>query len=118
MAWVAGWAYISPSIAGATTTGAAVARQVAVRESAARPLAIAPSQWAVAGATTMASTVSAITMWPIRPSAWRARTSPSTGWPDSAARVSGATNRVAVGVTTTTTSAPSARSSRTSSTLL
>ena len=47
--------HISPSIAGATTTGAAVARQVAVTTSSARPLAIAPSQCAVAGATTIAS---------------------------------------------------------------
>ena len=46
---VAGWAYISPSIAGATTTGAAVARQAAVTASPARPVAIAASQWAVAG---------------------------------------------------------------------
>ena len=46
---------MSPSIAGATTTGADVARQVAVTTSPARPLAIAPSQCAVAGATTIAS---------------------------------------------------------------
>ena len=42
---------MSPSMAGATITGAAVARQVAVMTSPARPLAIAASQWAVAGAT-------------------------------------------------------------------
>ena len=46
----------------------AVARQVAVTTSPARPLAIAPSQCAVAGATTIASAVSATTMCPIRPS--------------------------------------------------
>ena len=63
---VAGWPYISPSIAGATTTGAAVARHVAVTASPARPVAMAASQWAVAGATTIASALSAITMWPIR----------------------------------------------------
>jgi hypothetical protein len=65
-------------MAGATTTGADVARAVAVTVSAARPLAIAPSQWAVAGATTSASAVSAATMWPIRPSGSSASTSDST----------------------------------------
>ncbi len=44
---------MSPSIAGATTTGALVARQVAVTTSPARPLAIAASKFAVAGATTI-----------------------------------------------------------------
>ena len=48
-------------------------------------------------------------MWPIRPSGSRSRTSVSTGWRDSAANVSGPTNRVADGVSRTTTSAPSAR---------
>ena len=72
MARVAGWAYISPSIAGATTTGAEVARQAAVIGSPARPPAIAPSHWAVAGATTIASALSATTMWPIRPSGQQA----------------------------------------------
>ena len=71
MARVAGWAYMSPSIAGATTTGAEVARQVAVTTSPARPAAIAPSQCAVAGATRIASAESAATMWPIRPSGRR-----------------------------------------------
>ena len=77
-----------------------------------------PSQWAVAGATTIASAVSATTMWPIRPSGSRARTSVSTGWRVSAANVSGPTNRVADGVSMTTTSAPSARRRRSSSTAL
>jgi hypothetical protein len=42
--WVAGCAYMSPSMAGPTMTGAPVARQVAVMMSSARPLAVAPSQ--------------------------------------------------------------------------
>ena len=58
--------------------------------SAARPVAIAASQWAVAGATTIASAESATTMWPIRSSGRSARTSVSTGWRLSAANVSGA----------------------------
>ena len=115
---VAGCVHMSPSIAGATTTGAEDARHVAVTTSPARPLAIAPSQCAVAGATTMASAVSATTMWPIRPSGRRASRSVSTGWRDSAANVSGPTNRAADGVSITAVSAPSARRARTSSTAL
>ena len=107
---------MSPSIAGATTTGADVARQAAVTVSLAIPLAIAPSQRAVAGATTIASAVSATTMCPIRWSGSRPRTSVSTAWRDSASNVRGATNAVAAGVSMTTTSAPSARRRRTSST--
>ena len=49
-----------------------------------------PSQWAVAGATTIASALSAMTMWPIRPSGRRPPTSVSTGWRVRAANVSGA----------------------------
>ena len=109
---------MSPSIAGATTTGAEVARAVAVTTSPASPPAIAPSQCAVAGATTIASAVSATTMWPIRPSGSRSSSSVSTGWRESAANESGPTKRVAAGVSITATSAPSARSRRSSSTAL
>ena len=109
---------MSPSIAGANTTGAAVARQVAVTASFAMPFAIAPSQRAVAGATTIASAVSATTMCPIRWSGSRPRTSVSTACRERAPNVSGPTNVAADGVSITTTSAPSARSSRTSSTAL
>jgi hypothetical protein len=85
---------------------------------AGRPLAIAASQCAVAGATTSASAESAITMWPMRPSGRRSSTSISTGWRDRAANDSGPTNRVATGESSTTTSAPSAVRSRSSSTAL
>src|SRR5262245_14933642 len=61
-----GSAYTSPSIAGATTTGAAEARQVAVTTSSARPLAIAAIHRAVAGATRIKSAESAATMCEIR----------------------------------------------------
>ena len=115
---VAGWVHMSPSIAGATTTGAEVARQVAVTTSPASPLAIAPSQCAVAGATTMASAASPIRMWPIRPSGRRSSSSVSTGWRESAANDRAPTKRVAVGVSMTATSAPSARRRRSSSTAL
>ena len=109
---------MSPSMAGATTTGAADASTVAVTTSPASPLAIAPRKCAVAGATTMASALSATTMCPIRPSGSSSRMSVSTGWRDRAAKVSGPTNRVAAGLSITATSAPSARRSRSSSTAL
>ena len=115
---VAGCVHISPSIAGATTTGALVARTVAVTASPDSPLAMAASQCAVAGATTIPSTVSATTMWPIRPSGSSASTSVSTAWRDRDANVRGPTNAVAAGVSIATTSAPSARSRRRSSTAL
>ena len=109
---VAGCDHMSPSIAGATTTGAPVARAVAVTTSPDSPAAIAPSQCAVAGATTRASAVSATTMCPIRPSGSSASTSVSTAWRDSASNDSGPMNAAAEGVSIATTSAPSARSSR------
>jgi len=109
---------MSPSIAGATTTGALVARQAAVTTSPASPLAIAPSQCAVAGATTIASAESPTTMCPMRPSGRRSSSSDSTGWRERAANVSGPTNFVADGESSTTTSAPSAVSRRSSSTAL
>ena len=115
---MAGWAYMPPSIAGATTTGTVVARQAAVIESPAMPLAMAPSQWAVAGATTIPSTSFAALMWPIRPSSWRASTSASTGWRLNVSSVSGPMNAVAEGVIRTRTSAPSVWSMRSSSTAL
>ena len=109
---------MSPSIAGATTTGADVARQVAVTTSPASPFAIEASQCAVAGATTMTSAASPTTMCPIRPSGSSSSMSVSTGCRDSAANDSGPTKRAAVGVSITATSAPSARSRRSSSTAL
>ena len=107
-----------PSMAGATTTGTEVARHAAVIESPARPLAMAASQCAVAGATTIASTSFAALMWPIRPSSWSASTSMSTGWRLSVSRVSGPMKAVADAVIRTRTSAPSAWSRRSSSTAL
>ena len=118
LARVAGWDHMSPSIAGATTTGADVARTAAVTVSPASPLAIAPSQWAVAGATTIASAVSATTMCPMRPSGRRPRTSVSTGVREAPREVSGPPTSPPTALGLTTTSAPSARSRRTSSTAL
>ncbi len=109
---------MSPSIAGATTTGALEARQVAVRMSLARPLAIAPSQWAVAGAMRMASAASAATMCPMRRSDWSSSGSSITGRPDSASIVSGPMKWVAASLIITCTSAPARTSSRSSSAAL
>ena len=118
MARVAGWRYISPSMAGATMTGAAVARQVAVMASPARPLAMAASQWAVAGATRMASAASAATMCAMRSSGSSSSGSCSTWRRVSAASVSGPRKCVALGVMAACTSAPAAWSARASSAAL
>ena len=66
-----------------------VARQVAVMTSSARPLAMAPSQRAVAGATSTASAASAATMWLMRRSACSSSGSSMTGRPESVSSVSG-----------------------------
>ena len=88
---------------------------VAVTASPASPLAIAASQWAVAGATTNASAESAITMWPIRPSGSSASTSVRRGGGSAPRTRAAPTNRVAGGVSRHRTSAPSAWRSRSSS---
>jgi len=77
------------SIAGATTTGASVARQVAVITSSARPFAIAPSQRAVAGATSTRSAESAATMCAMRWSGSSSSGSVIGRWRVSACNVSG-----------------------------
>ena len=109
---------MSPSMAGATTTGARVARQVAVMMSSARPLAMAPSQRAVAGATSTASAASAATMWLMRRSACSSRGSSMTGRPESVSIVSGPMKWVAARLIMTCTSAPAATSWRSSSAAL
>ena len=52
---VAGWAYMSASIAGATSRGAEVAMTVVVRGSSANPAASLAMQFTVAGAITTMS---------------------------------------------------------------
>jgi hypothetical protein len=106
---------MSPSMAGPTMTGAELAMQVAVMMSLARPLAMAPSQRAVAGATRMASAVSAATMCPMRLSDCSSSGSSITGRPDSASSVSGPMKWVAASLIITCTSAPARVSSRSSS---
>ena len=62
MACVAGCSYMFTFLAGATTSGARVARQSVVSRSFARPCASRASTWAVAGATSTTSAQSASSM--------------------------------------------------------
>ena len=104
---------------GATTTGAEVARQVAVTTSPDSPAAIVPSQWAVAGATTMR--IGACRRGRCGRSARRAGGRARRSRPGGAtARRTTAARRTAppTASASPTTSAPSARSSRSSSTAL
>ena len=66
-------------IAGATMTGAVVARSMVERKSSARPWAILARIWAVAGAMTTASAAWASEICSIWPSSSR----PVAGWPSS-----------------------------------
>ena len=118
LARVAGCAYISPSIAGATTTGARAARQVIVITSSASPPAMAASQRAVAGATTMASARSPAATWAMRWSGRSASGSRTTGRRLRVSNVRGPTKCVDASVMRTCTSAPSEAMSRSSSTAL
>ena len=109
---------MSPSMAGATTTGADVARQMAVTTSSARPAAMAASQRAVAGATTTRSAVSAATMCPMRESASSSRGSSWTLRRVSVSSVNGPRNWAAEWVMAAWTSAPAAIRARASSAAL
>jgi hypothetical protein len=102
-------------IAGATTTGARVASSTVVSRSSAMPCAILASTFAVAGATSTTSAVSASRMCPISDSSVRSNVSVPTRFPDSVWSVSGVTNSRAALVITTRTVAPACRSWRTTS---
>ncbi len=115
---VAAFSHIARFIAGATATGARVARQTAVRGSLARPCASRASTSALAGATSTASAHRARAMWPMAASDSGSRKSSRTACPETACRVSGVINLHADGVITTRTSAPASRSRRTTSGLL
>ena len=79
---------------------------------------MAPSQRAVAGATTIASALSAATTCPMRRSGSSSSGSSITARRLSASSVSGPMNAVAVRLISTCTSAPAADSRRTSSAAL
>ena len=82
-------------IAGATTTGALVARYSVLSASSAMPRANLPTLLAVAGATSSRSASSARLMCRISPFSPSAHWSWNTGWRESASNVSGVTNCVA-----------------------
>ena len=110
-------------IAGATTTGALVARYSVVRKSSATPLANLAMQSAVAGATTSKSmdwataicsmALSTLASWSAAPNM-----RVMTFCPVRAAKVSGRTNSWACAVMMTCTASPFCCSSRTSSAAL
>ena len=102
-------------IAGATTTGAFVARSVEESRSSARPCAIFARMFAVAGATTTRSAAAASEMCPGFQSCGSAKRSLSTGLRESVWNVSGVTNARACSVITTCTSSHRFTSRRTSS---
>lgn len=115
---VAGCAHIAWFIAGASTSGARLARHNVVTRSSAMPAASRAISPAVAGAITMRSAQRASSMWPIAASAAGSHSDERTGWPESAWKVVGPTNSRAASVITTRTSAPASRRRRTRSAAL
>src|SRR5512143_3978157 len=113
--WTAGCSYMLTFMAGATSTGAFVARYSVLSASSAMPRANLPRMLAVAGATSSRSASSAIETWRMSPFAPGAHWSWKTGWRERASNVIGATKRVAAAVITTRTSAPRRCSSRSTS---
>ena len=109
-ACVATCSHMLTFIAGATTSGARVASSTVVRRSSAIPCAIFAITFAVAGAITTASAVSASRMWPISDSSVRSKVSSATRFPDSVWSVISVTNSRALRVITTWTAAPAWRS--------
>src|SRR5579883_1029285 len=105
-ACVAGWFHIFTFIAGATITGAVVARYIVVRKSSAIPCANLARMLAVAGATTSASVEVAASICSIAEARWPSSGSPAqrpvmTLCPVREANVSGWMNCCAASVITT-----------------
>lgn len=115
LAWVAGCSHMRWFIAGATVSGAVVARHRVVTRSSARPCARRANRSAVAGATITRSAQRASSMWPIACSAALSHNVVRVGCPDSAWKLSGVTNCCAPLVMATCTCAPASRRRRTSS---
>src|SRR5690606_38840864 len=118
LAWVAGWAHISRFIAGASASGASVARHRVLTRSSASPWARRALVLALAGAMTMRSGQRASSIWPIAASAAASHSEVRTGRPDSAWKVVAVTNRSALAVMATCTTAPASASRRTSAAAL
>ena len=110
--------HICRFIAGASTSGAVVARHRVVRRSSASPCASRASTLAVAGATSTMSAHRASSMCPIPASACSSSSSQCTGLEESAWNVSGVTNSRAAAVITTRTSHSRTRNRRTRSAAL
>ena len=114
----ASWAHMFEFIAGASSTGAVVARYREQRKSSAIPPANLPMMLAVAGATSSRSIDEASAMCSMSALA------PGSNWPVitrcrvMASKVSGPTNSVAALVMTTTTSWPAFCRPRATSTAL
>src|SRR5690606_26270740 len=105
-------------IAGATASGASVARQTVLTRSSAKPCASLAMVLAVAGATTTRSAQRASSRWPIAASAVASHSELRTVRCDTAWKLCGSTKRCAASVIATWTSAPASRRRRTSSTAL
>ena len=110
---VAGWAYMSKSMAGATMTGAFIERYVVRSILSAMPCAIFANVDADAGAMSMRSAHVPKSTWLCQLPSRRSKNSLTTPWRLSVARVRGVTNSLAEGVMTTCTSAPALTKRRT-----
>jgi len=108
-----GEAYIWLFIAGAIRIGAVVAMAIVESRSSAMPLRTFPMMFAVAGATRSRLALWASEMCPISDSLMRLNRSVWTGFFDRVCSVSGVMKWAPAAVSTTTTLAPSFRSSRT-----
>ncbi len=95
LSWVAWFSYMCPSMAGAISTGAWVARMVVVRGSSANPHAALAMKWAVAGATTTMSALPASWTCSMLSSESGSNTSTVTGRWVRLRKARGATNWVA-----------------------
>ena len=118
LAWVAGCAHITRFIAGATSSGASLARHRVESRSLAWPWASRRRVLAVAGATSTRVAQRASSIWPIAASAASSQSEQRTGWPDSAWKVVVPTKWRAASVITTRTSAPASCRRRTRSAAL
>ncbi len=113
--WVAGWAHMSWSMAGATRTGHRAESTMAVSIESQKPPASRASVWAVAGAITTASAHrprSTCRVQAVWASPASGNSSDSTSRPASVAIVSGGMKRAAAAVITGCTSAPALTSRR------
>src|SRR5690606_5682389 len=118
LACVAGCSHMRWFMAGATATGAVVARHRVATRSSARPWASLAMVLAVAGATITCCAQRASSRWPIAASAPASHSEVRTGRCDAAWKVWAPTNRCAASVIATCTVAPASRRRRTSSTAL